>query len=301
MPAIRMSRWGLVGASVLALVVAGAGSAAATTQARGGLVVSTGALVLAHDGAHYGGSMRVTVRNRDSQPVVSATMVLAMPAGLRFVGGDVFGCGGVNPTSCGLPFELGPHQQRSFTLNFGSSAAPASRARITGEGTVTVHGTTGRLSDSARYAGVLRASDGSLRRPVPYRPSTDYDLALSLGEASVERGETGEYSVRVPVTVVDRTDAENQAAFVRITPPAGGGFPGVDPPAPCTSVCEVAGGWMASGESRSFAAVFTMPVDTAPGSYPVTVSGFLTTGFGQPTVDLTPLDNTATTTLVIAG
>jgi hypothetical protein len=196
-----------------------------------------------------------------------------------------------------------PDERQTIVIHFDGFAAPEPWARSTERGNVTVTAAddpSGALrGETARYAAVLKSSTGSVRNPRPYRPSSQYDLSLALGEATVTRGVDGVYTVRVPVTLRNHTDAYNVGALVRIVPPAGAGFPGVDPPVPCTSICEVPGyRIMVAGEERRFAAVFTLPAATAPGTYEVEITGHLNTN-GALADERTPHDNTGRASVVV--
>jgi hypothetical protein len=289
-----------VGALTMGMLVAGAGVAAAETPGAARFRVTAGPLVLSHDGGRYTGTMRLTVRNIGGAPADGASMLLGVPAGLRFLGVSDGVCFGVEPASCGLFTVPAPGERVTYTVSFGGYAAPARYARRTDRATVTVtpSGTTAG-GGSASFTGVLRGTSGTVHHPRPYRPATTYDAAIrAAGTPVVEPEGSGGYAVRIPLTVRSRTDARNEGAIVWITGPEGTGFPSVDPPAICMSACAVPGGWMGAGESRSFAVLFTLrPV--GPGPYRVTIRAAMANGVEEP--DRTPADNVVTVDLSIAA
>ena len=92
-----------VGALAMGMLVAGAGVAAADTTDAARFRVTAGPLILSHDGTHYTGTMRVTVRNVGGAPATDASLSLGMPPGLQFLGVDNGGgCIGANPIGCVL-------------------------------------------------------------------------------------------------------------------------------------------------------------------------------------------------------
>jgi hypothetical protein len=287
-----------VGALTMGMLVAGAGVAAAGTADTARFRVTAGPLVLSHDGSRYTGTMRLTVRNIGGAPADGATMLLGVPPGLRFLGvSDGGGCMGGNPWGCALFTTLAPGERTTFTVSFGGYAAPARHARVTGAATVTVTPNFVAVGASATYAGVLRGTSGTLRHPRPYHPGTTYDAVIGAGTPLLEPDGAGGYAVRIPLTVRNRTDADNDGAAIWITGPAGTGFPSVDPPGICMSGCEVPGGWLAAREIRSFAALFTFQ-PTGPGPYRVTIRTAMNSGGERP--DATPDDNVVTVDLNIA-
>ena len=310
-------RAGLVGALTLGMLavsavgVAAADTVAAPTGAGAATVgaatavdagprfrVTAGPLILRHNGTRYEGTMRVTVRNVGTEATSGGVLSLGMPPGLTFLGvTDGGGCVGANPIGCGLFRSLEPGERTTYTLSFGAFAGPARYARRTDNATVTVT-PNGGTGESVSYAGVLRATLVSLRKPRPYRPDTGYDAGISAGTPVIEPDGTGGYGVRIPVAVRANTDAYNSGAVVTITAPAGSGFPRLDPPGVCTSACEVPGGWMAKGESRSFDVVFTFR-PAGSGRFPVTIQ---TRMVGDPDqTDRNPADNVVTVDLIIAA
>jgi hypothetical protein len=289
-----------VGALAMGMLVAGAGVADADTADAARFRVTAGPLVLSHDGTKYTGTMRITVRNVGHAPADGATLLLGVPAGLRFLGVDNGGaCMLGDPIGCALFDPPAAGQRATYTLSFGSYAAGARNARRTGSATVTVKPSGETASaGSASYAGVLRGTSGTVRHPRPYHPATTYDGVIGAETPLVEPDGTGGYNVRIPLTVRNRTDAANDGAFIVITAPEGSGFPSVDPTAICMSGCEVPGGWLAKGESRSFAVLFTFrPV--GPGPYLVTIRAAMNAFPQQP--DVTPDDNVVTVDLIIAA
>jgi hypothetical protein len=297
-----LMRIGIAAAIAAGTVLLGATAAAAQRPADD-FAVRAGGLVLTKTGAHYQGTMRVSVRNLGSTAVSGGVFTIDVPAGLTVTG--LNGAGGCVGTPANLtcdlldPFE--PGQARTVTISFGSFAAGAPYARITEAGRIAAT-YTGDPAPSAResddFAAILRGTNGSVWHPRPYQPSTVSDLALTGGSATVTRDETGTYAVRVPLTAQDRTDAFNIGAVVWMTAPAGAGWPRTDPPSPCFSACDVPGGWLASGERREFAVLFTMPAETAPGTYEVTFDGAMNVNGPEP-VDATPADNRATVAFTI--
>ena len=244
----------------------------------------------------------MSIRNLSSTTVFG-DFEIEIPAGLTVITLDgASACFGSRAHwSCGMNSAMGPGELRTVTVYFGSFAAGERYARITAPGKVTAapSGTTTRNAwESDDYAGILRSTTGSVRHPRPYQPSTVPDLALTAGSTVVTRDDTGTYLVRVPLTVQDRNDAFNIGAYLRIDAPEGHGFPHVEPTAICIGVCDVWGGWMASGESRDLAVLFTMPSGTAPGSYQVTVTGTMNENNGTP-ADVTPENNAVTASFTI--
>jgi hypothetical protein len=287
----------------LGLALGGSGVAAASPTS-GGFVVRVGELVLSSVGAQYTGTMQVTARNTGSEEVSDAALALTVPAGLRFIGvtsGE--GCAGVIDVWCSLDtFAAG--ETRTMTVTFGSSAGPARYARVTETGTLAVSSDALHpgAREAARFAGVLRANSGSVAHPRPYRPSTAYDLALrATGSPVVTRDDAG-VNVRLPLAAQDRTDAFNNGANVGATVDGLDAtvWPSVDPSQPCTATCPVPGGdWLASGETRQFALLFTPPDTTPAGIYTVRVHGDLNAGTEPPPADLTPGNNTVVFTVVV--
>jgi len=303
----RWRRAGITAALALGMTLLGgaATATAATAKPTDGFLVRTGSLVLTHDGTHYLGNLRVSVRNLGSAPVSYGDFSVDIQAGLTMIGLDgVVTCMGFFPhADCVIDGTIEPGKAKTVTLTFGSFAAPERFARITGAGRVTAKpsGTSnpGPLATDD-FAGVLRGSNGSVRHPRPYQPSTVSDFALTSGAPVVTRDEvSGEFLVRAPLTAQDRTDAFNVGGAVDFSLPAGAGFRGTDPSAVCAGVCDVPGGWMASGESRDFAMLFTMPAGTAPGTYQATFSGYMNTNSGTAPADATPANNSVTVTFTI--
>jgi hypothetical protein len=288
-----------VGALTMGMLVAGAGVAAADTADAARFRVTAGPLVLSHDGTHYTGTMRVTVRNVGGAPATDASLSLGVPPGLRFLGVDNGGgCMGADPLGCVLFDPPAPGKRATYTLSFGSYAAAARFARHSDAATVTVKPGGAAGAGSASYTGVLRGTSGTVRHPRPYHPATTYDAVIGAGTPIVEPDGTGGFNVRIPLTVRSRTDAANDGAFIVINAPEGSGFPSVDPSAICMSGCAVPGFWLAKGESRSFALLFTFqPV--GPGPYPVTIRAAMNAFPEQP--DVTPDDNVVTVDLNIAA
>jgi hypothetical protein len=193
-------------------------------------------------------------------------------------------------------------ETRTMTVTFGSSAGPARYARVTERGTLAVSSDVDApgAGETARFAGVLRAA--SVAHPRPYRPSTEYDLALgATGSPVVTRDDAGVY-VRLPLVARDRTDAFNDGANVDVSVDGLDAtvWPSVDPAEPCTSTCPVPGGdWLAKGETRQFALLFTLPGTTPAGTYTVRVHGDMNAGTEPPPADLTPGNNTVVFTVVV--
>ena len=280
-----------------------AGAGAAQAAAPGTFKVTASNLVLTKSGAHYLGELKVRVTNTTDTDVSNANLKYLIPAGLIPTTLDgAWGCVGDFRTnmSCGVD-TIAAGETKVVTLGFGSSASSSNVARITERGAVTVSQDLSApgAAETSSFAGVLRSSTGSVRNPQPYTPSTTYDSTLtSAGASVVTRDSDGAYNVRIPLTITDRTDAFNVGLLVRTAAPAGAGFPGIDPSGVCTSACEIAGGFAAQDETRSFAVVFTMPADTAPGTYSATETGSVNANGNEP-VDATPADNVVTASFVI--
>jgi hypothetical protein len=297
---MKLQHAGMVAMAAVAMALGAGGIAAASTTSSSGLTLHAGDLVLARAAQQYSGTMAVTVRNTGSSPVSDAVLSLTVPAGLRFTGitGEA-GCVGTSAVSCGLdPFAAG--EGRTITLSFGSYAGPATFARVTERGTVTVTG--GGSSAASQYAGILRSVGGSIRHPRPYRPSTAYDLALRAGGSAVVTRDASGVSVRLPVVAKDRTDAVNDGASIGVAVDGSDTtiFPSVDPSEPCSTVCPVPGNdWLAAGEVRSFGLLFTLPADTPAGTYTARVHGDMNAGTATPPTDLTPQNNTVAFTVTV--
>ncbi|WP_203931533.1 hypothetical protein [Virgisporangium ochraceum] len=274
---------------------------AAASAAPKGFVVHTGDLVLSSVAGRYTGTMPVSVRNASGNPAASPFMKVTLPDGLRFVGAGVPCLVLSDGWGCGLgTFAAG--ERRTVTLSFGSSAGPERFARITAAATVTV--TDGQAAPDARatdrYAGVLRSIFGSVRHPRPYTPSTVYDLALTANGGYTVTRAASAVTIRLPLVARNRTDATNDGAYVGATVDGVSVLPGVDPSAPCTSVCPVPGErWLVKGEVRYFALLVRMPPETAAGSYHVQAHAELALDFAPPIVDMTPADNTVDVTVVV--
>jgi hypothetical protein len=148
----------------------------------------------------------------------------------------------------------------------------------------------------------LKSTSGSVRHPRPYRPSTDYDLALRAGGTPVVTRDASGVSVRLPLVAKDRTDAFNDGATVGVAIDGSDTtiFPTVDPSEPCTVVCPVPGvDWLALGEVRSFGLLFTLPADTPAGTYVARVHGDMNAGTVTPPADETPQNNTVVFALTV--
>jgi len=272
----------------------------ATSASPAGLSVRAGSLVLSRAAQQYTGTLQVTVRNNSKSPMTDGTLTIKVPAGLRFVGltGESACVGDLTDSvSCGLnSFAAG--ERRTIAVNFGSFAGPERFARVTERGTVTVTG--GGSTAASKYAGILKSTSGSARHPRPYRPSTDYDLVLRAGGEPVVTRDASGVSVRLPLVAKDRTDAINSGGTIGVTVNGSTIIPSVDPSAPCTSLCPVPGtDWLAAGESRSFAVLFTLPADTPAGTYVVQIHGDMNAGTGTPPADLTPQNNTVVFTVTV--
>jgi hypothetical protein len=278
----------------------GAGGVA-TASTPSGFGIHAGDLVLSRVDGTYTGTMAVAVRNAGTSSVPDAVLALHVPAGLRLTGlTGGGGCTGTSDVTCGLdPFAAG--ERRTVTVSFGSYAGPARFARVTERGTVTVTG--GGSTAASQYNGILKSSSGSIRHPRPYRPSTDYDLAMRAGGGPVVTRDASGVSVRLPLVARDRTDAFNDGAVVGVAIDGSDLtiFPSVDPPVPCGLVCPVPGDrdYLADGDVRSFALLFTLPADTAAATYVARVHGDMNAGTGTAPADLTPQNNTVAFTLTV--
>lgn len=296
---MTVKRVGVVALAALAIAL-GVGGGVATASTSAGFSVRAGDLVLSRAAGQYTGTMQVTVRNNSQNPVTDGIISVKVPAGLRFTGlTGGLGCVGVTDVSCGLDsFAAG--ERRTIALSFGSYAGPARFARVTERGTVTVTG--GGSTAASKYTGILKSTSGSVRHPRPYRPSTDYDLVLRAGGEPVVTRDASGVSVRLPLVAKDRTDAFNDGASIGVAIDGSDStiIPSVDPSEPCTSLCPVPGvSWLASGESRSFALLFTLPADTPAGTYVARVHGDMNAGMITPPADLTPQNNTVAFTLTV--
>jgi hypothetical protein len=303
----RLMAIGVLSLAALAFgstAAAAAGKAAGTGPAK--FTVDAGQLVLSHDGARYTGTMRVTVRNTGGEAASSTSLRIALPAGLKYEGGAGVCLLGSAEVRCDSFETVEPGARATFTLSFGSWAAPAARARVTASATLTAApggaGSAGAASDT--YAGILKSTTGSIRNPRPYTPSTVARTQVTAGPAAVQEvpSTTGlrEFQVRIPVTVRAGNDIPNDLGMVRTITPAGSGFVGTDPSTVCASTCEVPGGWLGAGEVRTFALVFTYSTATVPVNETVTVEVTMNhAGVTQP--EAAPAANTATVPLVIAA
>jgi hypothetical protein len=234
---------------------------------------------------------------------------IGVPAGLQFLGSDgvcLPSGGAPDETVCGMFDAIEPGAQKTYTVAFASSAAPSARARITAAADLTVSpdtdGGPGAASDT--YAGILKSTTGSIRHPRPYTPSTVARTQVTAGPAAVQElpGTPGtrEFEVRIPVTVRAGNDIPNDRGVVSAIAPAGSGLPHTEPSAVCTDVCELPGGWMAAGETRTFQIIFTYSTTTVPVNETVTVEvGMIYRNIAQP--EATPAHNTATVPLTIAA
>ncbi|WP_204010159.1 hypothetical protein [Virgisporangium aurantiacum] len=281
-----------------------AGQAPATGPAK--FTVDTAPLVLSHDGTHYTGDLRVTVRNVGGEASENTMMELGLPAGLRFNSSDGVCTFGEARVYCAMFGGIEPGARKTYTLSFGSWAAPSARARITSVADLTVtpdgEGATGAASDT--YAGILKSTTGSIRHPRPYAPSTVARTQLTAGPAAIRElpgtAGTREFEVRIPVTVRAGNDIPNDFGVVRIAKPEGTSLPHTEPSAVCTLDCEVPGDWMAAGETRTFDIVFTYNPATLPVDEKVTLEGVMNHG-GLIQPEATPARNTATVPLTIAA
>jgi hypothetical protein len=302
-----------VGALAMAALSVGGTAAAAApagqlAQARGPatFVVDAGPLVLNHDGNHYAGNLPITVRNTGGEAAQSTALRIGVPSGLKFIGSDGICTFGVDEVFCDLFGVIEPGARQTFSVSFGAWAAPAARARITASAGLTVTpnsaGQPGAASDT--YAGVLRGSTGSIRNPRPYAPATVARTEVTAGPASVTElpGTTGtrEYEVRIPVTVHAGNDIPNDFGQVRTTAPEGSGFVRTDPSTVCGSTCDVPGDWLAAGNTRTFAIVFTYSTATLPVDETVTIEVFMSrSGSAQP--EAAPARNIVSVPLTIAA
>jgi hypothetical protein len=290
-----------IGALTVGMIAAGGvGIADASPAVQGPrFTVSTDRLVLSYNGTRYEGGMRVTVRNVGTERAAGGDLRIEVPPGLRFTGvTDGGGCTGIVPVVyCPLFVTPEPGRSHSYTVSFGSYAKPERFARRSAPATLTVTPSFTDAGASARFAGVLRATTGSVRHPRPYRPATERDAVITAGAPVVEPDGTGAYSVRIPVTVSSRTDAYNEGALLQVSGTYEG-FPRLEPPGVCLSLCEVPGGWIASGERRQFDVLLTMR-PAGPGVYPVTLRTAMDAN-GSEAPDRTPGDNTVTVAVTIA-
>lgn len=308
----RLSRAAVIAAAATGMVVAGAGAAQAATAQLGRhvapvnndhLTVTSGPLVLSYDGTHYFGDLRLSVTNNNPTAVSDAVLGINVPAGLVLTTlSGASGCLGFASETETCNVDTLQPGTTTVTVSFGSFAAPAGRARVTADGSATVVRVANQAHPSAReqtrFHGVLASRSGSVRHPLAYQPATVNDLAVSAGTASVTRQDDGSYTVRVPVTALDKNDAANQTAwFEPSTTLPNATLEGTDPAAPCTIVCALPGwpSWMSSGESRSLAVLYTVPAGTAPGVYEVSVYGV----FDFDEDDAAPADNTVTVSVTI--
>ena len=280
-----------------------------TSTAAGDLQITNGALVLSYVDGRYTGQLPVKIRYTGSAPVRYTGVQFQIPAGLRLVRTNDYDIGAcIGPQSdmycLGPAFE--PGQVRRYSLTFESWAAPQTRARITGTGTITVVPKEIGNPDPAgataadTFRGLLKGSTGSLRHPTRYTPSTSYDFTISSGATSVQSNPDGTLLVTVPLTVRNTTDAPNTDAWVAFTLPSGVISWQLDPSAVCTSGCAVPGdAVMVSGEERTFQLLLTLAAGTLPGTYAGTVSVTVSAEAG-PVVDATPADNTTAFEYVVS-
>lgn len=294
----------LLAAGVMTVAVVGSGATAASAAGPARFVVDAGPLVLAHDGVRYTGDLRVTVRNVGGT-AATVSMRLGLPAGLKFESSNGGGVCmfGENEVGCSLfaPVEAGG--RTTYMFSFGAFAAPAVRARVTAEASLTVTpegaGSTGTASDT--YAGVLRGTSGSIRHPRPYAPGTEARTVVTAGPAVVQKlGDA--YEVRIPVTVRAGNDIPNDFGSVSAVTPPGNASPRTEPSAVCTSTCDVPGDpmWFAAGETRTFTLVLSYTPASLPVAGTVTVRVEMRWGaLGQP--EAAPARNTATVPLTIAA
>ncbi len=296
---------GGLGASQASAAPATRPFAAPVTTATGGFVVHAGQLVLTETSGHYQGTLSITARNTATSPVSSANLHLNLPAGLRLIGvsnnlGPCTGGTAAAPSTadCGFFGLLDPGATARLAVTFGSYAGPARHARLLGTGTVWLStASTPGPREQASFAGVLAARNGSTVHPRPYQPATTYDAALArAGAVTVTAQPDGSRSVLVPLTAAYHTDAVNDELELSPTLPAGVQFAGLDPPQPCTSSCPVPGGYLAKGDTRQFAALFTVPAETPSGTFTITLRVDTNTATLDFPADTRPADNTVLVT-----
>jgi hypothetical protein len=256
-------------------LAAAAPEPAATTAS--GFVVHAGKLVLKETGGHYLGTLPITARNTGDTAVSSANLHLALPPGLRLitVSDNLGGCtGGTTGTAdCTFFGPLDAGATAALSVTFGSYAGPERRARILDTGTVSLSmaSTPGR-QERASFTGLLAGRNGSTAHPRPYRPATTYDATLAqAGAVTVTALPDGGRSIRVPLIAGYRTDAANDLLELSSTVPDGVQRDGVDPPQPCFAICPVPGGFVAKGDTRDFAALFTLPAQLPTGTYTISL------------------------------
>jgi hypothetical protein len=299
-------RWTLAAATAAATIgaIGFAGIGVVQAAAPSTFNVTTGSLYLTKSGAHYLGDLTIRVTNTTATDVSNANLKVTFPAGLTLTSlNGAWGCVGdfEQYQTCGVD-TIAAGETKVITLGFGSFAGSSTVARVTAAGAVTVSQDLSApgASESSAYRGVLRSSNGSIRNPQPYTPSTAHDSALtSAGTGVVTRDADGTYNVRIPLTIADHTDAFNTGMLVPTAAPAGAGFPSIDPSGVCTSWCEIDGSWASLGETRSFAVLFTMPADTAAGTYSATMTSAMNANTGGEPADATPADNAVTASFVI--
>ncbi|GIF04898.1 hypothetical protein [Actinoplanes siamensis] len=257
------------------------GGAAAAQAAPAGVTVSVNRLILEPGQFGHSGSIRITVKNRTSEPV-RGNIAITEPIESTF---DQFlgasGCGlgatGDNRTIayCNLDNAIQPGANGTVTVTFRSPAKPQAFAQAaTQSGTVEVAGAT------AEFATVFRSTSGKLTNPAPYVPDTEPKLAVTAGDVTLTRQQDGTFLGAVPVTVRSNGDAPHRGLGAEIATPAGvNGWPEIFPSEVCvgggelpvppggsSEACSVAGGQIAEGQERTFEWVLTAPADTPIGS-----------------------------------
>jgi hypothetical protein len=281
-----------------ALAAAVTEPAAATA---GGFVVHAGKLVLNETGGHYQGILPITARNTGDTAVTSANLHLTLPPGLRLltVSDNLGGCTGgtTGAADCTFFGPLDAGATAALSVTFGSYAGPERHARILDTGTVSLStASTPGQREQVSFTGVLAGRNGTTAHPRPYRPATTYDATLAqAGAVTVTALPDGSRSVRVPLTARYRTDAADDLLELSSTVPDGVQRDGVDPPEPCFAICPVPGGFAAKGDTRDFAALFTLPAELPTGTYTISlrVDSNLAGSFQA---DRRPSDNTVLVT-----
>ncbi|MEV6632985.1 hypothetical protein AB0M54_19775 [Actinoplanes sp. NPDC051470] len=177
--------------------------------------------------------------------------------------------------ACDLWDGIQPGATRIVDLRFASPSKPEAFAQITPDPAVLDLGG----GTPIRVPTVFRSTTGSLADPVPYQQDTVADVSLTAGDVTLTRQADGTFEGRVPVTVRNNGDAQNWGAVTEVALPAGlDEWPGLEslescvkagtlppPPGGETYQCDVTGGMLNEGESRTAQWVLRAPEGTPAG------------------------------------
>jgi hypothetical protein len=294
-------------AALATIATLGATTTPAAAAADPTAPVSVTRLILEPTDRGYVGSIRITVRNTSTQPIVPSVGFVEPVAGswLRItpIGGcDTYLDGFDPPASprritCRLDRILAPGEQIRLTAEFQALTRTRVYAMSASDATVYVGDgfAEGEYSGSATFTTRFRSTGGSLANPRPYVQDTQTNATLTTADEVVLARMPGpDYNFvgRLTVTVRWRGDTPHQHVSVSASQPEGVGILRTDPPSGSCGFtsCEVPGGPFMPGEVRTFDLFLSGSTELEPGPLgimPLT----LTTVWENVVPDLNPADD----------